>query len=42
MDSFVEVPGPRPEEIIEAMRKQDALTEQLRLWLDTKPSAESS
>lgn len=42
MESFVEVPGPRPEEIIEAMRKQGALTEELRVWLDTKPSSGSS
>ncbi len=41
-DSFVEVRGPKPEEIIEAMRKQDAITEELRRWLDTNPSAESS
>ena len=40
-DSFVEVRGPKPEEIIEAMRKQDAITEELRVWLDTKPSPES-
>ena len=42
VDSFVEVRGPKPEEIIEAMRKQDAITEELRVWLDTKPSPESS
>jgi len=42
IESFVEVPGPKPEEIIEAMRKQDALTEELRVWLDSKPSPESS
>lgn len=42
IDSFVEVSGPKPEEIIEAMRKQDALTEELRLWLDSKSSLESS
>jgi hypothetical protein len=42
MESFVEVLGPRPEEIIEAMRKQAALTEELQVWLDTKPSSESS
>lgn len=42
VDSFVEVRGPKPEKIIEAMRKQDAITEELRLWLDTKPSPESS
>ena len=42
IDSFVEVSGPKPEEIIEAMRKQDALTEELRAWLDNNPSSESS
>jgi hypothetical protein len=42
IDSFVEVRGPKPEEIIDAMRKQDALTEELRTWLDSKPSSESS
>lgn len=42
IDSFVEVSGPKPEEIIAAMRRQDALTEELRVWLDTKPSVESS
>ena len=41
-ESFVEVRGPKPEEIIEAMRKQDAITQELRLWLDTKPFPESS
>lgn len=41
VDSFVEVRGPKPEEIIEAMRKQDAITEELRVWLDTRPSMES-
>lgn len=42
IDSFVEVSGPKPEEIIEAMRKQDALTEELRAWLDSKTSSGSS
>jgi hypothetical protein len=42
IESFVEVRGPRPEEIIEARRKQDALTEELRVWLDSKPFPESS
>ncbi len=42
IDSFVEVSRPKPEEIIEAMRKQDALTEELRVWLDSKLSSESS
>lgn len=42
MESFVEVPGPQPEAIIEEMRKQDALTEELRVWLDSNPSPESS
>lgn len=42
IDSFVEVSGPKPEEIIEAMRRQDALTEELRVWLDAKPCLESS
>ena len=42
IDSFVEISGPKPAEIIEAMRKQDALTEELRVWLDSKPSSESS
>jgi hypothetical protein len=40
--SFVEVRGPKPEKIIEAMRKQDALTEELRSWLDSNPSSKSS
>jgi hypothetical protein len=34
-DSFVEVRRLKPEEIIKAMRKQEAITEELRLWLDT-------
>jgi hypothetical protein len=34
IESFVEVRGPQPEEIIEAMRRQDRLTEELRVWLD--------
>lgn len=38
IDSFVEVSGPQPGEILEAMRKQDALTEELRGWLDSKTS----
>jgi len=42
INSFVEVSGPNPEKIIEAMRKQNALTEELRAWLDSKPSSESS
>jgi len=42
ISSFVEVSGPKPEKIIEAMRKQNALTEELRAWLDSKPSSESS
>lgn len=42
IDSFVEVSGPQPGEIIEAMRKQDALTEELRAWLDSKSSSGSS
>jgi hypothetical protein len=42
IESFVEVSGPKPEEIIAAMRRQDALTEELRVWLDAKPSLESS
>ncbi len=42
IESFVEVPGPRPEEIIEAMRKQAALTEELQVWLDSKPFPKSS
>lgn len=42
IDSFVEVSGPKPEEFIEAMRKQDALTEELRAWLDSNTSSESS
>jgi hypothetical protein len=42
IDSFVEVSGPQPRDIIEAMRKQDALTEELRLWLDIKTSSGSS
>jgi hypothetical protein len=42
IDSFVEVSGPKPEEIIEAMRKQDAITEELRAWLDSNSSSEYS
>ncbi|HKQ08147.1 MAG TPA: hypothetical protein VJ464_23680 [Blastocatellia bacterium] len=42
IDSFVELNGPKTEEIIEAMRKQDALTEELRAWLDSNTSSESS
>ena len=42
IDSFVEVSGPQPGEIIEAMRKQDALAEELRAWLDSKSSSQSS
>lgn len=30
-----------PEMIIKAMRKQDALTEELRVWLDSKHSESS-
>jgi hypothetical protein len=41
VDSFVEDSGPTPEMIIEAMRKQDSLTEELRAWLDSKPSESS-
>ena len=41
VDSFVEVSGPTPEMIIEAMRKQGSLTEELRAWLDSKPSESS-
>jgi hypothetical protein len=42
MELFVEVPGPKPEAIIEAMRKQDTLTEELQVWFDSNPSPESS
>jgi hypothetical protein len=42
IETFVEVRGPQPEEIIEAMRRRDRLTEELRLWLDEKPQQESS
>ena len=42
VESFVEVSGPKPEEIINAMRKQDALVEELRVWLVTNLSPESS
>lgn len=42
IESFVEVSGPKPKGIIEAMRRQDALTEELRVWLDGKSSLESS
>ena len=41
VDSFVEVSGPKPEMIIEAMQKQGSLTEELRAWLDSKPSESS-
>lgn len=34
VESFVEVSGPKPEEIVEAMRKQDVLMEELKVWLD--------
>lgn len=42
IEAFVQVCGPHPEEIIEAMRRQDRLTEELRMWLDDKPHQESS
>ncbi|MGA9774250.1 MAG: hypothetical protein WBV94_34800 [Blastocatellia bacterium] len=42
IESFVEVRGPHPEEIIEAMRRQDQLTEKLSVCLDGQPYQESS
>jgi hypothetical protein len=42
IDSFIEVSGPKPEEIIAAMRRQDALTEELSVWLDSKSALEIS
>ena len=42
IESFVEVRGPRPEEIIESMREQAARTEELQVWRDSKPFLESS
>ena len=42
IESFVKVEGPAPEAIIEAMRKQEALTTELSVWLDMNVSGESS
>ena len=42
IESFVEVEGPAPEAIIEAMRTQEALTTELSVWLDINVSGESS
>jgi hypothetical protein len=42
IESFVEVKVPAPEAIIKAMRKQEALTTELSVWLDLNVSGESS
>jgi hypothetical protein len=42
IESFIEVEGPAPEAIIKAMRKQEALTTELSVWLDINVSGESS
>lgn len=37
LQAFAEMPTPSNEEIMEDMRKQNARTEELRVWLDGKP-----